>query len=399
MPEQKKGTISSSVKSAEKKAPTPVATPTQVRSQVSGGAAAPVDIQAQVAERRSRWQQLATAAALGGVQGQMEALNSALNNLEAQIAGLRARDYRFGRLWERQLVNCRLQWRQQQTTATALLTQQRGVLQTAVQQVQPLLDQTSRNPGLLSSLDASLSALDSRIRQAENEVTGLFSGTEQELSSLKAQVAQAEFVLDTLTTASFKLLPQEAGIAACRAQWWQQDDKGPAGVLILTNARVIFEQREMVATKKVLFIATEKQEVKKLLWHAPIGAVQEVNTEDKSAFLSHKELLHLVLDSRDAPERVTVRLEGTTNEAWSRLIDMARTGQIEADSVQAAAPVAEGAGTAASAVPVAPVMVEEPTPKVVPTKCPSCGGKLPTLYKGMRSLTCEYCGTNVPVEY
>ena len=31
------------------------------------------------------------------------------------------------------------------------------------------------------------------------------------------------------------------------------------------------------------------------------------------------------------------------------------------------------------------------------TECPACGGKLPPLVKGMRSLVCEYCDTTVRI--
>ena len=58
------------------------------------------------------------------------------------------------------------------------------------------------------------------------------------------------------------------------ANWKKPGDKdGVGGVLFLTDQRLLFEQKEEVVTKKVLFIATEKQKVQALAWEIPVANI------------------------------------------------------------------------------------------------------------------------------
>jgi uncharacterized Zn-finger protein len=61
------------------------------------------------------------------------------------------------------------------------------------------------------------------------------------------------------------------------------------------------------------------------------------------------------------------------------LIRRVKTGQLDAERVEA--PEGEAG--------------EEISSADLPTVCPSCGGKLPPIFKGMHEVTCEYCGTLV----
>jgi hypothetical protein len=195
-------------------------------------------------------------------------------------------------------------------------------------------------------------------------------------------------MLDSLDTASFDLYPDEHGVAACEAVWTNHPDE-PEGILFLTDGRLVYEQREKKAKKKVLFIATESELIQNKLWESPVGNIAELEAEDKKKFLSRKELLHLRFReySSGLHGDVTLRLEHVTNEEWAGLIKRVQSGEIESDRYDTPAP---GASAPAEAAP-------PPPPQEVPTKCPTCGGKLPPLVKGMREIVCEYCGTSVRI--
>jgi len=86
------------------------------------------------------------------------------------------------------------------------------------------------------------------------------------------------------------------------------------------------------------------------------------------------------------------------NEDWARLIKRAKEGQFDFERAEAAQPAASPAAPAAAAAPAAPATAPAAeTPEAaaapLPTKCPSCGAALPTLYKGMREIRCAYCDT------
>jgi hypothetical protein len=256
-------------------------------------------------------------------------------------------------------------------------------MQSLVHEVEELVRHSRLSDSSLDRLEEKMDGVESQTGDAERDVRGTFDSLKDQISELEAEFRRAEFLLDSLDTASFDQYPDELGVAACEAVWTNHPDE-PEGILFLMNGRVIFEQREKKAKKKMLFITTESEMVQDKLWESPIGNIEELEAEDKKKFLSRKELLHLSFREYDwgLHGDVTLRLEDTTNEEWAGLIKRVQSGDVAADRYDAPEPGTE------------PVREAEP-PKEIPTKCPACGANLPQLVKGMRQLTCDYCGTSV----
>ena len=66
----------------------------------------------------------------------------------------------------------------------------------------------------------------------------------------------------TFETSSGKLLAHEYVIIGVKAVWTKdgkENKDDPEGVLFLTDQRILFEQKEEVATKKFLFITKERE--------------------------------------------------------------------------------------------------------------------------------------------
>mgnify|MGYP000847474172 FL=1 len=314
-------------------------------------------------------------------------MTSSVNALDEQISSLRARGYCFGRGWEDQAGALSAQWSAQRAQATRTLEGERQVLLSAVQEVSDLVDRASRQPALIETAEGRASNLESRIREAGYRVEGVFDKTKESVEQLRDELEGVEFLMDSLESASFKLYPEEHGAMVSKAAWLPKGTEAIEGLLFLTDSRLMFEQREEVATKKILFITTEKKLIQELLWQAPVGGVEVLEAQDKKAFLSHKEMLTLRLDSNDAPPEVTVELKGADNEAWSRFIRRVQEGQLEAERYDVA-PSAEAELSGAAEAPEAAAA----TSSSLPTRCPSCGAPFPTIYKGMQQITCGYCG-------
>jgi hypothetical protein len=144
-------------------------------------------------------------------------------------------------------------------------------------------------------------------------------------------------------------------------------------VLYLTDQRLIFEQKEEVATKKFLFIATDKQTVQKLMLEVPVVLVEKAETSKKGLFKNED---HLTLTfGHGAPVRSAwFHLEGQDCNAWQALINRACAKDFENER----------------AVALDQKVVEKV--RSVPTKCPNCGAPLnQQVLRGMDSVTCEYC--------
>jgi len=244
----------------------------------------------------------------------------------------------------------------------------------------------------MDTVDNRLWALENHVNEAQRNVRGVFDNTEQEINRLQAEVRRVRNMLDALDQASFDLLPGEHGVAACEAQWIS-DNQQPEGMLFLTDSRVIFEQREERAKKKVLFITTEKEVIREKLWDVPVGAIAELEMEDKKSGLlglGRQELLLLRFSerTRELPSDVTLHLKGgAANEEWLKMIRQAKSGQLETDLFGAPTPQEQ-----------LTAQIETETtapPSELPTRCPSCNASLPPIYKGMKQVECDYCGAMI----
>ena len=150
-------------------------------------------------------------------------------------------------------------------------------------------------------------------------------------------------------------------------------------MLYLTDQRVIFEQKEEVATKKVLFIATQKETVQELIFAVPVHQVEEAKASDKG-FLGRKQLLELLFAPEADLGGALLHLRGADNEEWVGLIGRVKSGEIANERTK----------------PKDEEVVEQV--RNVPTKCPTCGATLAAdLARGMHEITCEYCGSVIRI--
>jgi hypothetical protein len=178
--------------------------------------------------------------------------------------------------------------------------------------------------------------------------------------------------------ASFGLIATEAPVEAVPANWKKPDDKdGVEGVLFLTDQRLIFEQKEEVATKKVLFITTEKQKVQALQWEVPLAQIEQA-MGSKKGFMGKDDFLTITCVSGAAFRSAEIHLKGETGEAWQGFIGRVKSGEIAKERT----------------VPVDVKAVEAAAS--APTKCATCGATITqTIMRGQTEITCEFCGSKI----
>jgi hypothetical protein len=235
-------------------------------------------------------------------------------------------------------------------------------------------------PGTLlpkaEKLNTEVENLEGRIEAIEENIRGAYDQFQSDVNQLEYHLGRLEWMLTELSEASFQLLAAESGIMAVKAVWAKgekQTKEDPEGVLYLTDQRLIFEQKEKVATKKVLFVATEKKLVQELLWEIPVVLVEEAKSR-KEGFLNKDDYLELTLDSRAPMDKVHLHI-WQRGDDWVALVNRARAGDFDQTR----------------AIPIDEAVLERV--KNAPTKCPSCGGAITQpILRGMESFNCEYCG-------
>jgi hypothetical protein len=153
----------------------------------------------------------------------------------------------------------------------------------------------------------------------------MYNQFNNQLYTATRHLEEIEYLLTQLAEASFQLLPTEAGIAAVKAAWCKsgKEQKGdPEGVLYLTDQRLIFEQKEEIATKKVLFVVTEKQKVQGLQLEAPVALVDKVETSKQGLLKNEDHIeIHFGSGAHVQMAHFHIWLEAT---AWQALINRAK---------------------------------------------------------------------------
>jgi predicted nucleic acid-binding Zn-ribbon protein len=337
----------------------------------------------------SEWSSLSSKVTLNDVSQSLGSVDGELAELDDQIKDLRQRGYIFDGDWEQKAADLHSGWPQQQRSARRELDQQSQLLRETAAEIERLVNRAERDHNRLDDLERNLSSFESQVSAAAQSVEQAFQRTSDGLGEIYEAMEWATFMLDHLHEAPFKLFPDENGVAACKAKWLSKKGE-PEGLLYLTDQRLIYETVEEVATKKVLFVTTEKETVRELAWEAPVGAVDKVSAEDKGGFvgIGVKELLTLNFnrDAKDVPDEVTMRfLDYADNEMWQGLVERVKSGQIEQEKY------------AGSEEEVASEAVSAPAASA-PTTCSSCGGKMPTVFKGMQRIECEFCGNVIHLE-
>jgi hypothetical protein len=319
---------------------------------------------------------------LSEVRDGVEDLQTRVHSLPHRVANLRRGGYAFEKELEDEAVDIVRQWGALQPSLTSQINQQSTGLQAGLRPIENQMSQVVRLKGspnaarpMLNSVKTAADQLETKAGSAERMLRGMYDSLGSPVSKAERHLFELERLLQQLAEASFTLMPTESGIRAVKAVWYQgrERDEDPDGVLFLTDQRLIFEQKEEVATKKVLFITTEKKKVQEIEWEAPVALVENVTTS-KQGMLKNEDHIHVDFASGAPYQKIDLHI-WQASEDWVRLINQARSRDFDQSR----------------AIAIDQAAAERV--KDAPTECPACGGAITqVILRGMDSITCEYCG-------
>jgi hypothetical protein len=315
-------------------------------------------------------------------------LDARLADLPVEIEGLRSRGYAHAGLLEEDVSALQRQWLQTRPRVEATLKQNVTRLRHELNSVERQVDRLSvRNASAISAAGTAVNGLQSQVEATRRSVSGLYGGLQERLVTIEATLNQIDWVLEQFDqSAAVKLRETEAPLLAAEAEWQRDGEEGPKGVLFLTDQRLLFEQKETVATKKLLGIfTTDTKTVQRLLLEVPVHEVEKVSHSEEGGFLGmgKKDILELVLGARAPVSRARFRIQGQESSDWTVWITRAQTGDIDRDREEGYAAEVEAAEARAAAFPA---------------QCPFCLAPLPRPPRGALTVTCEYCGTVITPE-
>ncbi|MDY6877167.1 MAG: hypothetical protein SWK90_13325 [Chloroflexota bacterium] len=313
---------------------------------------------------------------LTGAHNDMGDLETTLSLLPAEIEDLRTRGYVFRSFLENKGNVLAEQWEEIDNRVSREVTRRQRELEREADEAESTLRQAmSGRASQVARAESAIETLERKVRAAQSAVEAMYESLQENVSQTKAQVEQIRWLLNQVDEASFQLYPAEDPVAACKAQYMETKKEGPKGVLYLTDGRLIFEQKEEKATKKMLFITTDKEMVQQLIFEVPIGQIEQIKASDRG-FMGRKEMLELLFAPEADLSGATLRLRDADNEEWAGLIGRVKSDEITKERTQ----------------PKDKTVVE--ATRAAPTKCPTCGATLSVeIVRGMREITCEYCGS------
>ena len=239
---------------------------------------------------------------LNDALGAVSDLNTTVTGLPQRIAALRTRGYVFEKDMESQSQAMVASWALLYPNLQAQINQQTAMLIGSLRPIEMQMPQLSAlvaSPaaagGLLGTVQSSVSMLEDKISAAEKTVSGMYDQFGDQVMHFTVHLDEIEYMVTQVSEATFQLLPTEAGIAAVKAVWCKvgkEQKSDPEGVLYLTDQRILFEQKEEIVTKKVLFVATEKQKVQQLQFECPVSMVEKTDAS-KQGLLKNEDHIEL----------------------------------------------------------------------------------------------------------
>lgn len=374
--------------------PIPAATP--VAGAAAGAAAAKKpgeapDLTERVRQLQTQFNDLEAKAQLGGLYEAIGSIDQRLLDFPITLDSLRQRGYVHSGYLESKLEALDNQWDQVRPQVEALLQDHVQRIDREMGQVQPHMNNMQPTDSSIRLGETLLNGLSRRIEGATSAITGLYDGIYKELDKLGWEFRKLTRMMDLITKSPhIRLLKAEGPLAAVEAVWHRDGDKGPKGVLIFTDQRLLFEERDEVVTKRRLGIfKAESQMVQELHIEAQASDIHMMEAKKEGGFLGmgKDDILELTFAATAPISRARFHLQGQKSADWAALIKKVQTGEIDHDRaglfVEALGALAEAAAS-------------------FPTSCPNCLAAVEPPARGVTSITCEFCGTIItpakPVE-
>ncbi len=334
--------------------------------------------------------QLQEAAVLPDVTGDLDEINALVGTLPYDLQVVRQRGFVHEAQLDEQISSLAGRWDLVHERVSDALYKQQGELVEACNRLLDTVDRLYEPTATQATVDgcwAEVRSLQSRIQSAHDGLTNMYDDFGDELERIESQIDRIQWMLDQVEAAKFRLYQGEAPVVVSSARWIQDgDDVGPSGLLYLTDQRILFEQKEEIATKKVLFVKLDKETVHELLFEAPVSAIEAIKTgEERTGFLAlgKVEVLELVFDHTAELSGAVLHLQKDDAQEWESLVGRVKSGQIDRARTE---------GASAEAVSLDQARTE------LPTNCPNCSAPLDqTVVRGMTSVSCQYCGTAIQI--
>jgi ribosomal protein S27AE len=302
---------------------------------------------------------------LKGIRDELAELENDVRALERDLAGVRSDGYAVESELEADVAILGVQWERVKTNAETTMEHQSALLSGQMTAIQKMLSNLAAKSGDLAGARPLYMQIKSAIASAEAQadatdatVLAQYDEYADEVEAIGAHLDWIAWMLEALSTASFRLLATESGVAAVEAIWEVPGLEPENGILYLTDQRLLWEDRIGDYELKI---------------DVPLQQVKDVKIEvDKE---SGVEFLVVTYNSGAPLPKVRLQFSQPVVDEWLQMVGRARSGDYSKDRT----------------IPLEPVELEKV--RNAPQQCPNCGAALTApILRGQARITCEYCG-------
>ncbi|MBI3160290.1 MAG: hypothetical protein HYZ26_11895 [Chloroflexi bacterium] len=302
-------------------------------------ASAPTDLSADLSSLQYSLNDLHERASFAHLEADVAALDSSLTHALNLLEAARDQGYRYQGDLEDIATKAMSRWQQVRDQVLENIRQngaafrsQLGPMDNYVRQLNMSLG-GGQALGAIGTLRNEVSQALNRLGDVERTIQSAYDEIEQAAGELTRRLTTIHWALTQRGEASFEFDKDEDLYMAVKARWDYEGNEDPEGILFLTNKRLIFERKEKVATKKVLFITTAKELVQGLMIGQALANIKDLKAHNKGLF-GHQDFIDIGF--KDAKiGKVPFHLEGQPSEDWARMIKDAQSGKIEQERAKA----------------------------------------------------------------
>jgi hypothetical protein len=301
---------------------------------------------------------------LQSTRQELSALENDVRTLERRLADARAKGYDIEKDLEGEIAILAVQWDRLKANAEATLEyqarqlgEQMSLIQQKLAQLMGMAANLSAARPLYMQIKSAVASAEAQADAARATEEAKYDAYADEVESLSAHLDWIDWMLSALSTASFRLLATECGVAAVEAVYAPQNGERENGILFLTDQRLLWEDRVDTYELKV---------------DVPLAKVLEVRQETQAG--SGQEALIFRLGAGPVSE-ARFELSLPVAKDWIEMVGRARSGGYAHDRA-------------------ATVSAEElERIRNAPQQCSNCGAVFTApLLRGQTEIHCEYCG-------
>ncbi|GAB4523300.1 MAG: hypothetical protein Fur0018_05950 [Anaerolineales bacterium] len=297
-------------------------------------AAAHPSLRTNVQFLQSALERLQAAADFQSMEQDLTRLQSNLDGMVTLLESARKKGYVFQPDLDEHAYQAVSAWQTVQSQVRQRIPQQTAAWQTQLRTLSAPVAQLNAvlgNPAAarvrLQQMEIRIQTLTREAEAARSTLQANYAEISSTAATLNTRLKQIHWALDQLSQARFTLERGEDLIMAVRSRWDKEGKDDPEGVLYLTTQRVIFERKEKLARKKVLFITVNSELVQEVLIDQPLKNIKNIQAASKGLF-GHQDFLELSFAAPDLAA-VSMHLDGQDSQAWDALLRKAMSGELE----------------------------------------------------------------------